>query len=236
MSRSNHRRVRRMIKSMVSNKQDFRGEERQTVFELILEAGHKNFILDIGCGIGRLLRTLLSYDRDAYGVDLQSAFLMNPLTTDIRGRLIVADTHFLPIRDNSISIVVMEEIIEHLHNPTKALSEAHRILSNKGVLILSTPNKLVYDSVLSRRGSAKILRAISILEKLLVYAFLSLLGRRIRSPVNSHISEFTSVQLKNMLKRYFRNVKIIGINPYLPKLLNFSIFGIGLVSIAKNKR
>lgn len=46
----------------------------------------------------------------------------------------------IPLKDNSIDIVLAGEIIEHLFSPFKFIREIHRILKKGGVLILSTPN------------------------------------------------------------------------------------------------
>jgi len=46
----------------------------------------------------------------------------------------------LPLKANSIDIIIAGEIIEHIYNPIKFIKECNKILRKKGVLILSTPN------------------------------------------------------------------------------------------------
>ncbi|MBZ0263163.1 class I SAM-dependent methyltransferase [bacterium] len=44
------------------------------------------------------------------------------------------DVHALPFEDNSIEVVLLSEVIEHLRNPLKAMAEAYRVAS-KAVII-----------------------------------------------------------------------------------------------------
>ena len=46
----------------------------------------------------------------------------------------------LPLKANSIDIIIAGEIIEHIYNPIKFIKECNRILKKGGTLILSTPN------------------------------------------------------------------------------------------------
>ncbi len=46
----------------------------------------------------------------------------------------------IPLKDSSIDILIAGEIIEHMFNPTRFLSEINRVLKKGGLLILSTPN------------------------------------------------------------------------------------------------
>lgn len=55
---------------------------------------------------------------------------------------VLCDAHFLPFRDGIFDTVFMCEIIKHLQNPAKALKQAYRVLKNKGLLKLTTPNSL----------------------------------------------------------------------------------------------
>jgi len=46
-----------------------------------------------------------------------------------------------PFADNSIDMIVCREVIEHLHNTKGFMSEASRILNDKGILYLTTNNR-----------------------------------------------------------------------------------------------
>lgn len=54
---------------------------------------------------------------------------------------IVCDlTKGIPLPENSADIVVASEILEHIYNSKKFVSEIRRVLTNNGHLILSCPN------------------------------------------------------------------------------------------------
>jgi ubiquinone/menaquinone biosynthesis C-methylase UbiE len=53
----------------------------------------------------------------------------------------VCSAEEIPIKTNSIDILISFETIEHLDNPESLLKESKRVLSRTGLLILSTPNK-----------------------------------------------------------------------------------------------
>lgn len=52
---------------------------------------------------------------------------------------IFADAHHLPIADNSVDAVACFEVMEHLSDPDRALSEIRRVLKPGGMAVLSMP-------------------------------------------------------------------------------------------------
>ena len=49
------------------------------------------------------------------------------------------DVTNLEFNDNSFDLVIMMEVLEHVKEPKKGLSEIYRVLSHNGKLIMSTP-------------------------------------------------------------------------------------------------
>jgi SAM-dependent methyltransferase len=82
--------------------------------------------LDIGCGDGYFL--LRSPYKERYGFD----FLMGE---DDR----IDDK--LDFEDESVDLVTMLAVIEHLHNVEQMLGEIHRVLKPGGKLVLTTPKE-----------------------------------------------------------------------------------------------
>jgi SAM-dependent methyltransferase len=63
------------------------------------------------------------------------------LTLDIRpdvGADIVGDLHDVPRDAGSLDTVIATEVLEHCHDPARAVREIHRILRPDGVCVLST--------------------------------------------------------------------------------------------------
>jgi len=52
---------------------------------------------------------------------------------------VVADAHSLPFNSATFDYVVAIEVLEHLYSPPVFLSEAHRVLSDTGRLIITVP-------------------------------------------------------------------------------------------------
>ncbi len=63
-----------------------------------------------------------------------------------RLRFEVADCTRLPLDDQSIEVVVSFETIEHIESPQGFLQECRRILKPDGMLIISSPDRLVYGA------------------------------------------------------------------------------------------
>ncbi len=52
---------------------------------------------------------------------------------------IVADAEYLPFKDNSISAIVSESMLEHVPNPRRVASEISRVLKSGGIAYISAP-------------------------------------------------------------------------------------------------
>lgn len=94
-------------------------------------------VLDLGCGAGVLLDSLVTRLPDAQlvGVDAvppPAGAAWRSVTGDIAGRL--------PLADGSFELVVAGEVIEHVPHPDRMLAEIRRVLVPGGALVLSTPN------------------------------------------------------------------------------------------------
>ncbi len=91
-------------------------------------------VLDIGCGLTTPYYPWLSHLGEYTGID-------NRLDgkAPVEGkRLVKADACALPFKDGEFGFVWMSEVLEHLDEPEKALSEAKRV-GQHGVCLFSTP-------------------------------------------------------------------------------------------------
>ncbi len=103
-------------------------------------------VLDFGCGNGA---QTLEFARDqcriiAFDVDLADlqAFSRQLRSANVSSILPVQyGGGSLPVADASVDIVLCYEVIEHVPDEEKALSEIHRVLKPGGELIISVPNK-----------------------------------------------------------------------------------------------
>lgn len=102
--------------------------------------------LDIACGEGYGTATFARPDRTVVGVDVSKDAVERAQQRYGRDGLAfrVGDGENLSwLGDGCIDAAVTFETIEHLHHPTAFLSELARVLRPGGVLLLSTPNRLL---------------------------------------------------------------------------------------------
>jgi 2-polyprenyl-3-methyl-5-hydroxy-6-metoxy-1,4-benzoquinol methylase len=97
-------------------------------------------IVDLGCGEGVLLEKLVKKfpNLNIIGIDI-----MLENVEICQKRLLPArqgNLYDLDIKDGSIDVVILMEVIEHLENAPKAIKEIYRILKSNGKLIVIFPN------------------------------------------------------------------------------------------------
>ncbi len=98
-------------------------------------------ILDVGCGDGFATSMAAGRNRahNFAGLDWSAPSLAQAAGRGIAVLRAGLDTP-LPIRSESVDVVVMSEVIEHLVDTDSAVEEACRVLKPGGSLLLSTPN------------------------------------------------------------------------------------------------
>lgn len=107
-------------------------------------------VLDVGCGRGtygqdpvplrRNLRILKGKVSKVIGIDVDRGARDNPCLDEFH--LIHGDTW--PIDDNSIDLIVCDNVLEHIDNPDRFFVEICRVLKHAGLLCIRTPNRWSY--------------------------------------------------------------------------------------------
>ena len=114
---------------------------RRIVFDLISsfleDNGARHRLLDAGCGTGITLQHLAKYGQ-AYGVDNE------PVALDFcrmrKERLLTcAALENLPYPDGSYDVVTCLDVIEHIDDDKRAVSELCRVIRPGGLLALTVP-------------------------------------------------------------------------------------------------
>ncbi|MDH5398377.1 MAG: class I SAM-dependent methyltransferase [Cyclobacteriaceae bacterium] len=102
---------------------------------LLVDEKGKKSVLDIPSGEGAFTQRLLLRGYDVYSADIENILKIenkNFSQADMNKPLPYPDGHF--------DAVVCIDGIEHLENPFLFVRESARVLSSKGILIISTPN------------------------------------------------------------------------------------------------
>ena len=98
-------------------------------------------VLDLGAGAGIVAQmNFKGLAAHVCGVDLDPRVLENPHLDDAK----VSDAGEIPYPSEMFDLVVSDNVMEHLAEPEKVLSEIARVLKPGGHLIFKTPNRWHY--------------------------------------------------------------------------------------------
>lgn len=108
-------------------------------------ADHRLKILDLGCGKGDLVASLLARGHDAYGCDIADSTasdFKSSAETD-RLRAIALDPYRLPFDDGQFDCVVSTQVLEHVLDLESTFREIHRLLKPGGISLHTFPGRHV---------------------------------------------------------------------------------------------
>ncbi len=97
-------------------------------------------ILDVGCGLGMYVRAMCAFSSDVYGVDIDSDKVAK-ISADLPN-IQTAPAEELPFADGFFDVILSHEVIEHVNDDARAISEAVRCLKPGGRLVVFCPNRL----------------------------------------------------------------------------------------------
>ena len=100
--------------------------------------GHR--VLDVGCGNGALVTATMAKGSVAAGLDASRAVVLAASAITAKHAFLQASATHLPFKDHSLDRLVTQHLIEHLHDPSSAVKEWHRVLRSGGRLVVLTPN------------------------------------------------------------------------------------------------
>ena len=101
-------------------------------------------VLDVGCGDGVLSYLFAKEDAKVSGIDYSDIAIefAKEKTKGLNINFQQGSAYELPFEDNSFDIVISSDVIEHLEDVEKYLSEINRVVkSTEGIIIISTPVK-----------------------------------------------------------------------------------------------
>lgn len=104
-------------------------------------------VLDAGCGTGYGTEILASAGATrAVGVDISETAIEYARESSSReaAEFLTGNLHELPFEDDSFDMAVCFEVIEHVDDQPRAISELRRVLRPGGLLAISSPNRDVY--------------------------------------------------------------------------------------------
>ncbi|MDG4474799.1 class I SAM-dependent methyltransferase [Thiovibrio frasassiensis] len=101
-------------------------------------------ILDVGCALGGFLSYLSRKSFvDLFGVDSTVTYTHRAQEENLF-TIKHGNAENLPFADNMFDVVVVEQVLEHLVSPAKALREAFRVLKKGGIFCVGVPDASRY--------------------------------------------------------------------------------------------
>lgn len=130
-------------------------------------AGPNSVVLDYGCGRGAYTDDPLPFRRNlrifknkvscVIGLDVNPAAAQNPYLD----QFYLLDGPRWILEDNSVDLIICDNVLEHLPEPEGFFSEARRVLRPGGMVCIRTPNRWNYIALLSQlipnRSHARVL-------------------------------------------------------------------------------
>ncbi len=161
-------------------------------------------LLDIGCDNGMLSSRLKQLGYDVYGLDIRKKEVAMARKLGIKAVLGSAEKKF-PFQGNYFDAALAGDIIEHIYDTDFFIGEAHRILKQGGVFVVTTPNLASLSN-----------RVRLLLGKLPVGSEI-----RLGSDMAGHIRNYTFPELESQLRQHgFLIVKKVSSNIMFPVRYN----------------
>ena len=114
---------------------------RRRLFKALLSSlmiHNGSTVLDVGCGVGSNLPLLKSMGFKVIGIDSEIYSLF--FTKKTSGvPLLNADLLTLPIKSNSVGLIIATDILEHLEKDVMGIKEIYRVLGRMGKVIITVP-------------------------------------------------------------------------------------------------
>lgn len=199
-------------------------------------------ILDVGCGTGKNIETFSKFG-DCYGIDSSAEAISFCKKRGIK-KAVLGSVEKIPFPKQSFNIVSALDVLEHVDD-SKSLKEIHRIIKEKGIVIITVPTfpKLwsKWDEVLhhkrryTKKNLEKVLREnkFKVLKISYIYSFLIVPVFLIRFVKkfffrNHYPSDF---RLSNNLINYLLG-NVSTLERFFVRYINLPL-GISLIAVAR---
>jgi len=96
-------------------------------------------MLDVGCGSGLSLLEAQALGAQAYGIEADPN--VRRIADELKLRVHIGSLHDRPFQDVSFDLIVLNQVIEHIPDPGKALEALKERLKPMGRLVLVFPNR-----------------------------------------------------------------------------------------------
>ena len=101
-------------------------------------------ILDSGCATGGFLDYLFEHGfKDLHGLDMSKRYVNYARKKNLYD-VQLGNVESIPFDDNSMNFIIMDQVFEHLIDPSQSFKEVKRVLKKDGLVCISVPNAAKY--------------------------------------------------------------------------------------------
>lgn len=200
-------------------------------------------VLDVGCGLGILLKRLhrTSQEYDLYGIDVNFYMLKESVKNCPEACLVRAAGERMPFKERSFDYVFALDILEHALEPATVLGEIRRILKLTGRLVVCTPDRFAYYDD-PRLGNSQWSRFFSNLQRIFGMKFLDYTHKEEYTVVRFHSllreSGFQIIQSSDLLASRIAKIipfrGLIGLYLFMRRLMPLHRFG-SMIYVVSNR-
>lgn len=105
-------------------------------------------VLDLGSGEGGT-GNILSENNSVISLDISLTRLLRQSGMKDKIRRVNGDALNLPLRDGTFDLVILQDVIEHVKDPSALVKSIYRLLKENGTLYLSTPNRFSFFNIIA---------------------------------------------------------------------------------------
>ena len=113
----------------------------------VLDPKPNKRILDVGCGLGILLKEFEKLNLDTYGIDISSKAI-ELSKKNCKAKLKVANGEHIPYPKNYFDYVTSIGCLEHYDDTEKGIRELARVLKKEGKALVYVPNTFFIMDIL----------------------------------------------------------------------------------------
>lgn len=105
----------------------------------------KGVLLDYGCGTGEFLNAAKQAGWHVRGLEIDAGARKQALQN--HGLYVEDPVHLANAETNSIQVITLWHVLEHVHALQETLAQFYRCLQPDGYLIIAIPNRTAYDAL-----------------------------------------------------------------------------------------
>lgn len=185
-----------MTRTLVSRLRALGGSRGEFIMKAVPSGASS--ILDIGCGPGWTVGSLLCPGREVHGVDVDPEAIADAQRAYPNATFRLQTATSLPYEDRRFDVVLLSEVIEHVGDTNKqsVISEAHRVLKDGGMLIFTAP----YQGAFAWADPLDFKRRVPSLYRI----YMRLTGYRPQTPIDIGHKHLDMQEIGHLLRGRFR--------------------------------